>query len=108
LRDNGGPTLTMALLAGSPAIDAGVSAGLTTDQRGRLRPFDLPYQINLPGSDGSDIGAFELVPPLLSIAQVGNNLVVAWPATDAGYTVDFTTALPAAPGLPGHTGLGWQ
>ena len=37
LADNGGTTNTRALLAGSPAIDAGsnaVAAGLTTDQRG--------------------------------------------------------------------------
>jgi hypothetical protein len=32
--DNGGPTQTMTLLPGSPAIDAGVTVpGLTTDQR---------------------------------------------------------------------------
>ncbi len=35
LADNGGPTLTIALLSGSPAIDAGVSVlDVTTDQRG--------------------------------------------------------------------------
>lgn len=56
LFDNGGPTLTHALNAGSPAIDAG-SAGdcPATDQRGFSRPAD---------GDGDttavcDIGAFE-------------------------------------------------
>ena len=39
LKNNGGPTQTIALLAGSPAIDAGNSA-LTTDQRGYKRPLD--------------------------------------------------------------------
>ncbi|MGH7264763.1 MAG: choice-of-anchor Q domain-containing protein, partial [Candidatus Rokuibacteriota bacterium] len=39
LRDNGGPTLTMAPFPGSPLIDTGDNAhaatqGLTTDQRG--------------------------------------------------------------------------
>jgi hypothetical protein len=35
LANNGGPTQTMALLAGSPAIDAGANpGGLATDQRG--------------------------------------------------------------------------
>ncbi|NJL12508.1 MAG: T9SS type A sorting domain-containing protein [Microscillaceae bacterium] len=50
LQDNGGPTLTMALLPGSPAIDAGGNFPLTTatDQRGSAR-------IGKP-----DIGAFEL------------------------------------------------
>jgi len=39
LADNGGPTMTMALLAGSPAIDSGAAAGApATDQRGVPRP----------------------------------------------------------------------
>jgi hypothetical protein len=39
LQNNGGPTKTMALLPGSPAIAAGASvAGITTDQRGASRP----------------------------------------------------------------------
>src|SRR5262249_6368680 len=38
LQDNGGPTQTRALLAGSPALDAGDPAQLgSTDQRGVLR-----------------------------------------------------------------------
>ena len=50
LGDYGGPTQTMALLPGSPAINAGVAVpGVTTDQRGVPRP-----QGNAP-----DIGAFE-------------------------------------------------
>ena len=39
LADNGGPTLTHALLTGSPAIDAGNDAACpATDQRGVTRP----------------------------------------------------------------------
>lgn len=50
LQDNGGPTPTMALLTGSPAIDAGATIGaITTDQRGFARPQGSAY----------DIGAFE-------------------------------------------------
>ena len=49
LANNGGPTLTHALLAGSPAIDKGNSFGATTDQRGVSRPLGA----------ASDIGAFE-------------------------------------------------
>jgi mucin-19 len=57
LADNGGPTQTMALLPGSPAIDAGSNAlavdangnPLTTDQRG------LPRVVGT----AVDIGAFE-------------------------------------------------
>src|SRR5439155_8572297 len=41
LADNGGPTQTQALLAGSPAIDAGTNSGCpSTDQRGQPRPKD--------------------------------------------------------------------
>ncbi len=60
LQDNGGPTFTHALLPGSPAIDAGNAFGLTTDQRGFPRPYDLPGITN--ASDGSDIGAYEFNP----------------------------------------------
>ena len=53
LADNGGPTDTAGLLAGSPAIDTGDPAGCPlSDQRGVTRP---------QGS-ACDIGAFELVP----------------------------------------------
>jgi hypothetical protein len=39
LQDNGGPTLSMLPLKGSPAIDGGTNAGCpATDQRGYARP----------------------------------------------------------------------
>jgi len=60
---NGGPTLTMALLAGSPAIDAGDnSAAPATDQRGIPRPFGV----------AADIGAYEYA-PFLSIHRMGQS-----------------------------------
>jgi hypothetical protein len=58
LASNGGPTLTHALLPGSPAIDAGDDADCPTrDQRGLPRQ-DLPGV----GSAVCDIGAFERQP----------------------------------------------
>lgn len=62
LASNGGPTQTVALLAGSAAIDKGDPAGctntegelLTVDQRGVARPQN----------GRCDIGAFEYVPPV--------------------------------------------
>jgi len=60
LQDNGGPTQTMALLPGSPALDQGKNFGVTTDQRGLPRPTDLAGVPNASGGDGSDIGAVEM------------------------------------------------
>jgi hypothetical protein len=54
LQDNGGPTLTHALLDGSPALDwipASEIGTITTDQRGQPRPS--------PSDGNADIGAYE-------------------------------------------------
>jgi parallel beta-helix repeat protein len=62
LQNNGGPTPTMALLSGSPAIDAGDDSvlgpplSLTTDQRGP----GFPRKFGLH----ADIGAFEVQAPV--------------------------------------------
>jgi CSLREA domain-containing protein len=53
LAANGGTTDTMALLSGSPAIDAGVGCPLSTDQRAFPRPSGA----------GCDAGAYELQVP---------------------------------------------
>ncbi|MEH2276016.1 MAG: DUF4347 domain-containing protein [Nostoc sp.] len=59
LQNNGGTTLTHALLAGSPAINAGknslVTTGITTDQRGA--------GFNRIFNGVIDIGAYEVQPP---------------------------------------------
>jgi LPXTG-site transpeptidase (sortase) family protein len=54
LNDNGGETLTLALLSGSPAINTGTNLGCPgTDQRGQSRPL----------GGQCDIGAFEYAAP---------------------------------------------
>ena len=92
LQDNGGPTQTMALLAGSPAIDAGNnSSAPAIDQRGTTRILDG----NGDGTATIDIGAFELDPgPVISAVAVGEatpqnaklesneKLVVTWSAVN--------------------------
>ena len=55
LGNNGGPTQTMRLLPGSPAIDAGLADGLSIDQREATRPIDA----NGDGTATPDIGAYE-------------------------------------------------
>lgn len=65
---NGGPTSTIALLDGSPAIDAGLSsAGEVVDQRGLTRPVEIPGVANAAGGDGTDIGAFEVQLPVVPV-----------------------------------------
>jgi hypothetical protein len=65
LANNGGPTLTMALLPGSPAIDAGnTSLASATDQRGVPRPFGVAV----------DLGAFEFW-PTLQVSLSGTNSI---------------------------------
>ena len=57
LKNNGGPTQTIALLPGSPAIDAVPATGANcpaTDQRGVARPQ--------PAGGACDSGAYEYVP----------------------------------------------
>ena len=89
LSNNGGPTNTHALLAGSPAIDKG-NTDLATDQRGERRPFDDPSIAPATGGDNSDIGSFE--------AQSVPN--TAPEATDDAYTTNEDEALAVpAPGV---------
>jgi CSLREA domain-containing protein len=63
LADNGGPTMTHALLTDSPAIDKGPPSTScpppSTDQRGVTRPQDG----NADSTPVCDIGSFELEPP---------------------------------------------
>lgn len=61
LADFGGPTPTISLLAGSPAIDAAEDAAApATDQRGRARPYGIH----------ADVGAFESSAPFIILGAV--------------------------------------
>ena len=80
LQDNGGNSLTHALLPGSPAINAGSANNCpAADQRGVPRPQGA----------GCDIGAYELIP--LQIAQS-----VSHPAASVGQTITFTIVVSNA------------
>ena len=86
LQDNGGFTETMALGAGSPAIDAASNLDCpATDQRGVTRP---------QGSH-CDMGAYETLPDttppaVLSIARAGKNPTSA---ASVNFTVTFSEAV---------------
>jgi hypothetical protein len=94
LMDNGGQTPTMALRTNSPAIDYGNSFGNPTDQRGAPRP-----SVVLAGphcGNGADIGAFEMIPPLVSITQQGGKVVISWSIFNLGLTLQSATNLAAS------------
>ena len=113
LSNKGGPTETIPLLAGSPAIGAGstslIPPGMTTDQRGAGFPRIVNGTV--------DIGAFEVQPPPecdLSISRITDSAT-----TLAGGTVEYTISVsnsgPSAAEnvsildtLPGGTTFGSQ
>jgi gliding motility-associated-like protein len=93
LADNGGPTRTMALQKGSPAIDAGSNC-TPTDQRGQKRVGKC------------DIGAFEYIPntsadfmpntpqnittgQIINFQDASTNSPTAWEWTITGGTATF-------------------
>ncbi len=84
LADNGGPTQTQALRAGSPAIGAVRSAADCpgTDQRGALRP-----------QGGCDVGAYEVAPPFIGASS----------ATSTGLTTASLNASVMNPDVFGGT-----
>ncbi len=105
LADNGGPTQTMALLAGSPAINAGSNALAVNPTTGQPLPDDQRG----PGfpriEDGTvNVGAFEVQPanyaatqlavmtqpPAVATVGVGFGLVVAAEDPSGGIDPDFT------------------
>ncbi len=124
LQANGGQTHTRALLAGSPAVNAGNPSSpwwptdpnrcATTDQRG----------IDRPQTGRCDIGAYELVPPAavtdLRVTRMDGKAQLDWtavtadgagyPLTGVTYTVyrgqgqpDFTPGAAYASGLTTDT-----
>lgn len=104
LAGNGGGVMTLALLDGSPALDAAMTvAGLTLDQRGTARP-----QGAMP-----DIGAFERVPTVAGLPQFaqaggtfdGSALVTLSPSS-LGASIRYTTdgTMPTATSGTLYTG----
>jgi hypothetical protein len=102
LQDNGGPTLSHALLANSPAIDAGTSGLLAVDQRGQPRSIDHPATSNGTGSDGTDIGATEVDPTLrlTRVSKSGDDVHVRFTTvSDKTYRLQYRSEVAEAPWL---------
>jgi hypothetical protein len=90
--DYGGPTPTVPLLAGSPALDAAASAVCSpTDQRGITRPY----------GPGCDIGAFESAPPYTIRGHVQGYLS----SSGTTLSVGAATASPDATGFFAFNGF---
>jgi hypothetical protein len=94
LANNGGPTQTHALLAGSPAIDAGSNQlNLTTDQRGA----GFNRTIGL----GPDMGAFEVQPtatPTVTGVQVNDGSAQRSRVTSLTVTFSMQVSFATTPG----------
>jgi uncharacterized repeat protein (TIGR01451 family) len=108
LQNNGGPIPTMALLPGSPAVDAGVNSlavdgsgsPLTTDQNGRPR---------ISGAN-VDLGAYEVQPASLSLTPAIGTQGVPYSsqtvtATQPGNQASWGTLTFAVTGGTPPTGL---
>ena len=91
LQNNGGPTSTHALGAGSIAIDKGDSSGSSTDQRGLPRPCDDSGIANATGGDGADVGAFEVQGCAANHAPVANDDNATVNEDSAGNVIDVLT-----------------
>jgi hypothetical protein len=95
LQDNGGPTQTMALLPGSPAIDAGdnslIPSGVTSDQRGNPRIVNATV----------DIGSFEAQQEITATTVAGSTSTSVF-----GQSVTFTATVtpPAGSAVPVASG----
>jgi uncharacterized repeat protein (TIGR01451 family) len=88
LLDNGGDTLTHALLPGSPAIDSGTNTGCpATDQSGVPRPTGF----------GCDMGAYELSEYSVTLHRSNDDMTPA-PGQVVTYTITVTNT---GPGLTG-------
>lgn len=114
LWNNGGPTLTRALLPGSPAIDAGDNGSCPpADQRG----------VGRPQGDVCDIGAYELTlggEADLSIVKSGSpdpvganatliyTLIVSNTGPYTATTVTVVDTLPAGVAYVDASGDGWS
>jgi hypothetical protein len=98
LADNGGPTETMALGAGSAAIDAATSACPGTDQRGVPRPLGAACDIGAYESDVLDTIPPDItVPASVAADATGPAGAVVSYAASANDDIDGPVAVTCTP-----------
>jgi len=92
LANYGGPTLCMALLSNSPAIDSADSSDFpSTDQRGFVRPIG-----NGPDMGAYEYGSYLLVIPYLNITSTASNVLLTFTAYPSiSYDLQASTNLSA-------------
>ncbi|MCB1921848.1 MAG: right-handed parallel beta-helix repeat-containing protein, partial [Candidatus Competibacteraceae bacterium] len=99
LADNGGPTQTHALVAGSPAINAGdnslIPAGITTDQRGDGFPRIVGGTVDIGAIEGTSGGGANTY--TLTVGTSGGNGIVI--STPTGINCGATCTAPFNSGL---------
>jgi hypothetical protein len=106
LQNNGGPTLTRALLAGSPAIDAADDVSCQpVDQRGAPRPAGIACDIGAYERDATPPTATP--PPTLTPTPVPATSTPTGPAPTHTPTPATSTPTPATgtPATPTPTGM---
>ena len=104
LSDNGGPTGTVALAAGSPAIDAGNDSTCeTTDQRGTARPQGAHCDIG--SFESADVDTSTQAPVLVSpetgnITSVTNSMAIAFTLPETPLHDSIVLTFAPASGSP--------
>jgi len=87
LADNGGPTQTMALQNGSPALNAGIGTGVSVDQRGAFRT----------NGSAADIGALETFADAIVTPPAFVSAALATATQGSAFTFTITaTGAPTA------------
>jgi hypothetical protein len=103
LASNGGPTLTMAPLPGSPAIDAGAAGGCPAkDQRGVLRPAGVTcdvgaVEIATPGAATGAASAITATSAMLNGVPFNPDVAAASVSFEYGPTVAYGATTPPQP-----------
>jgi|GEM_PF-1847368 len=118
LADNGGSTMTHALLPGSEAIDAGNGDSTTSDQRGfaalntrDIGAFEVFVPVVMAPTDVSVEATGPLTSPALGVALVtdtDNPGLIAAPSQSVNFVLGTTSILWAATDSYGYTGTDSQ